>query len=82
MAGSAERRPTREILWDALVERDSVEPRYRVQVPMNDTPVYARGVGKPSALGPAFSFKASVNSCKLETICGALANTVEANFSA
>src|SRR5437588_12252205 len=44
--------------------------------------VYATGVGKPSALGPAFSFKASVNSCKLETICGALVNTVEASFSA
>jgi hypothetical protein len=43
---------------------------------------YATGVGKPSALGPAFSFKASVNSCKLETICGALVNTAEASFSA
>jgi len=44
--------------------------------------VYATGVGKPSALGPAFSFKASVNSCKLETICGALVKTAEASFSA
>src|SRR5438270_12783341 len=43
---------------------------------------YATGFGKPSALGPAFSFKASVNSCRLETICGALVRTVEASFSA
>ena len=34
----------------------------------NGARVYATDVGKPSAFGPAFSFKASVNSCKLETI--------------
>src|SRR5205085_7711521 len=43
---------------------------------------YAIVVGKPSVFGPAFSFKASVNSCKLETIWGALVRTVEASFSA
>ena len=43
---------------------------------------YATTFGTPSVLGPAFSLKASVNSCKLETICGALVNTVEASFSA
>src|SRR5437879_717065 len=38
----------------------------------------------PATLGltPACSFRACVNSCKLETICGALASTVVANFSA
>ena len=43
---------------------------------------YAIVVGKPSVFEPAFSFKASVNSCKLETIWGALVRTVEASFSA
>ena len=40
--------------------------------------------GSPAAavFTPAFSFKVWVNSCKLETICGALLNTVVASFSA
>jgi len=39
-------------------------------------------LGMPSGLGPAFSFKACVNSCRLETICGAFVSTVLASFSA
>ncbi len=38
----------------------------------------------PATLGltPICSFSACVNSCRLETICGALLSTVVANFSA
>ena len=39
------------------------------------------GVGMASGFGPAFSFKAWVNSCRLETICGAFVSTVLASFS-
>ncbi len=37
--------------------------------------------GTTSGFGPALSFKAWVNSCRLETICGALVSTVLASFS-
>ena len=37
--------------------------------------------GMPSGFGPAFSFNACVNSCRLETICGAFVSTVLASFS-
>ena len=37
--------------------------------------------GTASGFGPAFSFKAWVNSCRPETICGAFVRTVLASFS-
>src|SRR5947207_8080879 len=63
-------------------EKRSRIPQRTLKQLRNGARVYATGVGKPSAFGPAFSFRASVNSCKLETICGALVKTVEASFSA
>src|SRR5437762_14374840 len=61
-------------------ERRSGIPQRTLKQLRNGAGVYATGVGKPSALGPTFSFNASVNSCKLETICGALVKTAEASF--
>jgi len=63
-------------------EKRSGIPQRTLEQLRNGAGVYATGVGKPSALGPTFSFNASVNSCKLETICGALVKTAEASFSA
>ena len=37
--------------------------------------------GTTSGFGPAFSFKAWVNSCRPDTICGAFVSTVLASFS-
>ena len=43
---------------------------------------YLAGSATPPGVIPAFSFRACVNSCKLETICGAFVSTFVASFSA
>ena len=70
--------PSITLLYSTIrAERRPVEPR-----PLQIARTYFDSPPTPSGLAPAFSLKAWVNSCRLETIWGALVRTVLASFSA